>query len=167
MSVSGAGERKVYRPPVICMALAWVASAGFFVVGLSMVTIGPSQHDGASAVAVGAVVLLFSLWVGAVAATNRLVVTPAGLVYSYYLRRRAVSWAEIQSFGVGGTRGMMRWPTVVIWRNDSSAVVTNLASLTRTYPARIADELTAWHRRLAPPRSGSSRDTGVREPGTR
>jgi len=37
-----------------------------------MVTIGPSQRDGASAVALGALVLL-SLWVGAVLATNRLI----------------------------------------------------------------------------------------------
>ncbi len=100
--------------------------------------------------AVGALLLLFPLWVGAVVATNRLVVTPAGLVYSYYLHRRAVSWAEVQSFGVGASRTMMRWPTVVICRNDGSALVTNLASFTRTYPARIADELTAWQRQLAP-----------------
>jgi len=61
-----------------------------------------------------------------------------------------VSWAEIQSFGVGASRGMLRWPTLVIGRNDGSVLVTNLASFSRTYPARAADELTAWQRQLAP-----------------
>ena len=117
---------------------------------MSMVTIGPSHRGGASAAVVGALVLLLSLGIGAALATNRLIVTPAGLVYSFRLRRRAVSWAEIQSFGVGASRGMLRWPTLVIGRNDRSVLVTNLASFSRTYPARVADELTAWQRQLAP-----------------
>ncbi len=45
---------------------------------------------------------------------------------------------------------MLRWPTLVIGRNDGSVLVTNLASFSRTYPARAADELTAWQRQLAP-----------------
>lgn len=148
--MSGAGELKVYRPPFVCIALGLVCSAIFFIVGLSMVTIGPSQHDAASAAAVGALVLLFSLLLGATLATNRLIVTPAGLVHWKNLRRRVVSWAEVQSFGVGASRSMMGWPTLLIHRNDGSLLVTNLASFTRTNPARIADELTAWQRQLAP-----------------
>jgi hypothetical protein len=33
--------------------------------------------------------------------------------------------------------------------HDGSLLVTNLAGFTRTYPARVADELTAWRRQLA------------------
>jgi len=43
----------------------------------------------------------------------------------------------------------MGWPTLVIRRTNGSLLVTNLASFTRTYPARIADELTACQRQLA------------------
>jgi len=151
--MSGAGELTVYRPPFLGIALGLACAAIFFIVGLSMVTIGPSQHDWA-AVAFGALVLLVSLWLGATLATNRLIVTPVGLVNCKNLRRRVVSWAEVRSFGVGLTRGSMRWPTLVIHRNDGSQLVTNLASFTRTYPARIADELTAWQRQLAPAAHG-------------
>ena len=139
---------KVYRPPVLSRVIAWVATGVSFLVGLSMVTIGPSQRDGASTVAVGALVLLLSLWLWTALATYRLNVTPAGLVYGNYLRRRVVGWAEVQSFGVGPGRGRMRYPTVVIRQNDGLLVVTNLANFTSTYPARIADELTAWQHQL-------------------
>ena len=121
--MSAVSELKVYRPPLLCLALGWVVFAAFFLVGMSMVTIGPSQRGGASAAVVGALVLLLSLGIGAALATNRLIVTPAGLVYSFRLRRRAVSWAEIQSFGVGASRGMLRWPTLVIGRNDGLVLV--------------------------------------------
>ncbi len=148
--MSGAGELKVYRAPALCRALAWVPCAIFFVLGVDGVTIGARQPYPALGVAVGVFGLLFSLSLGTALATNRLIVTPAGLVYCNNLRRRAISWTDVQSVRVGASRGRMRWPAVVICRNDGSALVTNLASFTRTYPARIADELTAWQRQLAP-----------------
>jgi hypothetical protein len=158
VSVNGAGKLKVYRPPFLSLALAWVGAGLFFVVGLSMVTIGPSHRDGASSVVLGALALLLALSIGTVLATNRLTVTSAGLVYRNNLRRRVVSWAEVQSFGVGKSRNRMQWPTLVIRRNGGSLLVTNLASFTRTYPARVAAELTAWQRQLAPAGPGSSLD---------
>jgi hypothetical protein len=45
---------------------------------------------------------------------------------------------------------MMRWPSVVICRNDGSVLVTNVVSFTRTFPARAANELAWWQRRLVP-----------------
>ena len=80
----------------------------------------------------------------------RLTVTPAGLVYQNFLRRKVLSWAEIQSFDVGPSRGMIRWPSLVISRKDGTLLVTSLASYTRTYPTRVAHELTAWQQKLAP-----------------
>ena len=147
--MSGTGVLKVYRPPFFSLALGWLFAGFWFLLGLSMVTIGPSQRDWGS-VGVGVVVLLIGLWTFAVLATNRLIVTPAGVACSYYLRRRVVGWAEVQSFGVGRSRGTNPYPTVVIHRKDGSVLVTNLSSFTRKYPARIADELTAWQHRLAP-----------------
>lgn len=148
--MGGAAELKVYRASFIAIAPAWVGSVIFFVVGLSTVTIGPSQHGGVGSVVVGTLALLVSVWMAAVLATNRLIVTPGGLVHWNYLRRRSVGWAEVQSFGVGPSRTPMRWPGLVIRRNDGSAMVTNVVAFTRRYPARIADELAAWQRQLAP-----------------
>ncbi len=142
-------ELKVYRASLICIAPGWACFAGFLIVGLSMVTVGPDDHGGALSVVVGASVLLMSLWAGAVLATNRLIVTPAGLVYWNYLRRKSIGWPEIRSFGVGPGRSRMRWPALVIRLDDGSATVTNLASFTRTHPARIGDELGALQRELA------------------
>ncbi len=62
--MSAVSELKVYRPPLLCLALGWVVFAAFFVVGMSMVTIGPSHRGGASAAVVGALVLLLSLGSG-------------------------------------------------------------------------------------------------------
>ena len=116
---------------------------------MGLVTTGAHQSYPALNVVVGALVLLLSLWMGAVLATNRLVVTPAGLVHWNYLRRRALSWAEVRSFGVGRSRTMMRWPGLVIGRTDGSVLATNVVAFTRKYPARVADELTAWQNQLA------------------
>jgi hypothetical protein len=143
-------ELKVYRASFISIALAWVCLAGFLLVGLSMVTIGPHEHGGVLGVVIGALLLVFSLWAGAVLATNRLIVTPPGLIYWNYLRRKSIGWPEIRSFGVGPGRSRMRWPALVIHLDDGSVTATNLASFTRKYPARIADELDALQRQLAP-----------------
>jgi hypothetical protein len=35
----------------------------------------------------------------------------------------------------------MRWPGLVIRRNEGSVLVTNVVAFTKRYPARIADEL--------------------------
>jgi hypothetical protein len=148
--VSSAGELRIYRAPFVPLALGWVCCAGFFFVGLSMVTVGPSQHDAVGSVVVGTAVLLLSAWLGAVLATNRLTVTEAGLVYRYNLRRRLIGWPEIRSFGVGPSRSRMRWPCLVIQLDNGSVTVNALSSFTATYPARVASELSAMQRGLAP-----------------
>jgi hypothetical protein len=145
---------KEYRAPFSCLAPAWLGSVGFFIIGLATVASGPSQRYPALSVAVGGLLLLLSLWLAAVLATNRLIVTSAGLVHCNYLRRRFISWAEIQSFGVGPSRSMSRWPALVIRRNDGSVLVTNVVSFTRKYPARAAEELAAWQRQNATAASG-------------
>lgn len=62
--MSRAGQPRVYRPPVVPVALGWACWAIFFVVGLSMVTIGPSQRDAVGSVVVGTAVLLLCTWLG-------------------------------------------------------------------------------------------------------
>jgi Bacterial PH domain len=147
--MSGVDKLKDYRPPFVSVALAWIFTGLWLVLGLSMVTIGPSERDWGGTV-IGALMLLVALGLVGHLATSRLTVTPAGVVSRNYLRRKFVSWAEIQSFDVGPSSGRMRYPTVVIRRKDGSPVVTCVASFTRTYPARIADELRDWQRQLEP-----------------
>lgn len=147
--MSSTGELRVYRAPLVSAALGWVVCGGFFFVGLSMVTVGPSQHDAVSSLAVGTLVLLLSAWLGAVLTTNRLIVTQAGLVYRHNLRRRIVGWPEIRSFGVGPSRSRGRWPCLVIQLDNGSVTVNGLSSFTAKYPARIASELSAMQRELA------------------
>ena len=148
------GVLKVYRPPFLSRAIGWVATGVWFLIGVVTAAGSPGAPGKGGTtgvvlgVAVGVIAALSSVWMGAVLATNRLIVTSAGLTYSHNLRRRLIGWAEVQSFGVGPGRGRMRYPTVVIRRNDSSMLVTNLASFTSTYPARVANELTAWQRQL-------------------
>jgi hypothetical protein len=148
--MSATAELKVYRASVVCVVPAWPVPVIFFVIGLGGVTIGARQSYPALNVVIGALALLFSLWLGAVLATNRLIVTPVGLLVWNYLRRSSVSWAEVRSFGVGPSRSPMRWPGLIIRRNDGSVLMTNVVAFTRRYPARIADELAAWQRDLAP-----------------
>jgi|SRR5215469_628810 len=151
-----ADELDVYRAPFACLAPAWVGAGVLFIVGLSMVTIGPSQRGAIGSVAVGALGLLFSVWLGAVLATNRLVVARAGLVHCKNLRRRVISWSEVESFRVSGSGTPMRWPAVVICRNDGSVLVTSVVSFTMTFPSRVADELAWWQRRLVPATLGQT-----------
>lgn len=148
--MSSAGQLRVYRAPFVSVALGWVCWAIFFVVGLSTVTIGPGEHDAVGSLVVGIPVLLLSAWLGAVLATNRLTVTEAGLVYWYNLRRRLIGWPEIRSFGVGPSRSRMRWPCLVIQLDNGSVAVNSLSSFTATYPARVANELSAMQREAAP-----------------
>jgi hypothetical protein len=148
--VSSASEPRVYRAPFVSVALGWAGCVGFFVVGLSMVTIGPSQHDAVGSVVVGTLVLVLSAWLGAVLATNRLTVTEARLFYWYNLRRRLIGWPEIRSFGVGPSRSRMRRPYLVIQLDNGSVTVNSLSPFTATYPARVASELSAMQRELAP-----------------
>jgi hypothetical protein len=95
-------------------------------------------------------VLFFSLVLAAVLATNRLIVTSAGLIYWNNLRRRTIGWPELRSFGVGKSRSAVRWPALVFRLNDGSVTVTNVVSFTIKYPVRVADELGALQRQHAP-----------------
>jgi hypothetical protein len=144
-----AAELRVYRARSRSVGLAWAGCAGFFVVGLSMVTVGSGQHGGVGVVVLSALALLFCAWLGSVLATNRLIVTAAGLVYWNNLRSRHIGWSEIRSFGVGPGRSKMRWPCLVIHLGNGSVTVTSLSSFTATYPARVAGELSALRRELA------------------
>jgi len=121
--MSGAAEWRVYRAQLISVAGGYVGALGFFLVALSMV-VSPRLSGGVSV-------------------TNRLIVTPAGLVHWNYLRHRSVGWPEVQSFGVGQSRTPMRWPGLVIRRNEGSVLVTNVVAFTKRYPARIARRLAA------------------------
>jgi hypothetical protein len=154
--MAGSVELKVYRASPASIAPAWIGAAGCCIVGLAMMSSGASV--GVSGVVVGAVALAASLWLGAGLATNRLVVTSAGLVYRNNLRRKYISWGEVQSFGVAPGRSQMGWPVLAIYLVNGSRLPTNVGAFTRGYPARIAHELLTWRQQLAPatPTGGDS-----------
>jgi hypothetical protein len=124
--------------------------AAFLLVGLAMVTIGPSQPEAVYSVIIGAIALLVALWLGAAVATSRLTVTPAGLVSWNFLRRRSVGWAEIRSFSVVPGSSLISWPSLAIFPDDGSVVATCVSSFAGKYPARVAAELTSLQRELTP-----------------
>jgi hypothetical protein len=127
-----------------------VCITALFIVGLTMITIGPSQRGGAAYVVIGVMLLLVSLWFGAITTTNRLIVNAAGLVYWHNLRKSLIGWPEIQSFGVGPSRSAGRYPCPIVYLKEGKITVTSLASFTGKRPARIVGELTAFQRDLRP-----------------
>ena len=141
--------RKVYRASSGTRVLGWVCAAGFFLVGV-VTAVGSPGHPGKGGtagvilgVAVGVLVTLFSVMLGAVMATNSLIVTPARLIHRDNLRSLPLTWPAIESFTVGPSRTLMRWPALVICLRDDSRVVTSVISFTARYPAMVARELTA------------------------
>jgi hypothetical protein len=125
----------------------WILVVGFFLIGVVTAT-GSPGHPGKGGtigvvfgVAVGVLVALLSLWMGAVLATNSLIVTSAGLIHRHNLRRRLIGWPEIESFTVGPGRGR-KGPVLIVRLSDGSQVITSITSHTG-YPDRIARELTA------------------------
>ena len=77
------------------------------------------------------------------------------------MRRRSVEWSQIQSFRVGPGRSPGAWPTVIVTLNAGTRIRTDVAAYRRSYPARIAAELTALQRQYAPPTSPSGSDPGT------
>jgi len=141
-------EKWIYRPSRVLITVPLVAAAVFFLIGLGLVVADPGQAGRAPSVAIGAFVMLIAVWLGAVWTTSRLIVTPAGLVYWSYLRRRSVGWPEIRSFGVTPGSSLTGWPALFIELSDGSTRVTCVSSFAGRYPARVANELAVLHREL-------------------
>lgn len=140
--------RKVYRAPGAVIVPGCIVFACLLVIGLGTAVSSPgAPGKGGTAgavlgVAVGMCCVLFSLWGGAIVATNGLTVTSAALVHRSSLRSTTIGWPEIESFTVGPGRGRMRWPAVIIVMKNGSRVVTSVASYTARRPAQVARELT-------------------------
>ena len=139
--------RKTYRAPGRVPGWAFVAI--FFLVGV-VIAVGSPGNPGKGGtpgvvlgVIVGASVALLALLMGAVLATNCVIVTPAGVIHRNNLRSKPIGWPEIESFTVGPGRGRMQWPALIIRLNDGSRVITNVTSFRAKYPALVARELTA------------------------
>jgi|HubBroStandDraft_6_1064221.scaffolds.fasta_scaffold1402312_1 hypothetical protein len=100
---------------------------------------------------------------GAVLATNSLIVTSAGLICRTNLRRRVIGWPEIDSFTVGPGRGRMRWPALIVRLDDGSKVITGVSSFTTGHLVPVARELTALQASAAAT-AVTSQDTTASEP---
>jgi hypothetical protein len=136
--------RLVFRPSPPSYVVGWVLTTFFVLLGLVLVLGGP----GWGARIVGVVLLLIAAFFIRAMDTSVLIATPAELVYWDWTRRRSLEWTEVQSFHVGPGRG--GWPTVIITLKTGTRIPTQVAAYRRSYPARIAAELTALQRQYAP-----------------
>ena len=138
--------RLVFRPSPPSFVVGWVLTTSFVLLGLVLVLGG----QGWGARIVGVVLLLLAAFFIRAMATSVLIATPAELVYWDWTRRRSLEWTEVQSFHVGRGRGRGGWPTVIITLKTGTRISTQVAAYRRSYPARIAVELTALQRQYAP-----------------
>jgi hypothetical protein len=140
---------RVYRAQRLARVLGWLVILVFFMVGVVTATGSPGDPGKGGTigvvlgVAIGISVILLSLWAGAVAVTSSLIVTSTGLIHRNNLRKRLISWPEIDSFTVeaGQRRMSMHWPTLVVRLKDGTKVFTNVTSFTAAHPTRVAREL--------------------------
>lgn len=143
-------EKRVYRPSRVMTTPLLVIAVAFFLIGSAVAATDPGDAARAPSVAIGVFVMLIAAWLGAVWMTSRLIVTPAGLIHWSYLRRRSVGWPEIRSFGVTPSSPLTSWPSLYLGLCDGSTLVTCVSSFAGRYPARVAAELAALHREVAP-----------------
>ena len=153
--------RQVFRPSPPNYVIGWVVVTFFVLLGLGFVGAGPSAGNWVWPEIMGVLLLLLAAFGVRSMATSVLIATPAELVYWDWMRRRSVEWTEILSFRVGRGRSRGGWPAVIITLNNGTLIRTEVAAYRRSYPARIAVELTALQRQYAPapPSSGSDSST--------
>ena len=150
--------RQVFRPSPPNYVVGWVLTTVFALLGLAFVLGGPGRADWVGPEITGVTLLLLAAFSIRAMATSVLIASPAGLVYWVWTRRRSVEWTAIESFGVGAGRSRGGWPAVIITLNTGTRIRTEVAAYRRSYPARIAAELTALQRQYAPPPSSSGSD---------
>jgi hypothetical protein len=143
--------RQVFRPSPPNYVIGWVVTIVFVLLGLGFVVGGLTRRAWFWPEFTGVVLLLLAVYIIRAMATSALVATPAELVYWDWRRRRSLAWTEIRSIGVGRGRSRSGWPAVIITLNTGTRIRTVVTAYRRSYPARIAAELTALHRQYAPP----------------
>ncbi len=149
--------RLVFRPPPPSYVAVWVLTTFFVLLGLVFVLGGPGWGDRI----VGVSLLLSAAFFIRAMATSVLIATPAELVYWDWTRRRSLEWTEVQSFDVGPGRSRGGWPTVIITLKTGTMILTQVAAYRRSYPARIAAELTALQRQYTPVPPSPAGDQGT------
>jgi hypothetical protein len=148
-------SRRVYRTQRAARVFAWILALFVFLLGVVIATGSPSEPGKGGTIGVilgvlgGVFGVLLSLWMGAFLATDGLTVSSDGLINRRNLRRRLMSWSEVESFTVGPGRGRMRYPTLIICLTDGSQVLTSVTSFTARHPSQVARELTGLQRSAA------------------
>lgn len=149
--------RMVFRPSPPSYVIGWALATFFVLIGLGLLLGGPGWGDRVAGVAP----LLPAAFLIRAMATSVLIATPAELVYWDWTRRRPLEWTEVKSFHAGPGRGRGQWPTVIITLKTGATIYTQVAAYRRSYPARIAAELTALQRQYAPAPPSSVGDQGT------
>jgi hypothetical protein len=142
--------RQVFRPSPTSYVIGCVLTTFFLFFGLVLVLGGAGESDWVGQEVTGVGLLLVAAFFIRAMATSVLMATPAELVYWDWTRRRSLEWTEIQSFHAGRSRSRGGWPTVIITLKTGNTIPTQVAAHRRSYPDRIAAELTALQRQYAP-----------------
>lgn len=131
-----------YRVPASQLVPWLIVSAGFIMIGLSVLT-QPLHQVGPGGVVAAAVALA----VGCVGAALRLTVdvtlTPAGISYRYNFRRRAIPWASIDSFRIAPAPGWGSWWCIAVDVQQRGDIRIPVAG-SRRYVQRVISELEAY-----------------------
>ena len=155
--VAGRTVLKTYRSK-IPIAGGSVAALGCFIVGLSV--LDPESHAGASGVFVAVLCLGASAVLGAALITNRLIVTTEGIISWHTFRKRVIPWLSVRSFQVGGPRGLLPWPGLVV-KSDSGFVRIDSIVGTKSFVQGVASELLAFQRDNISPSDGRRQSHGT------
>jgi hypothetical protein len=120
-----------------------VAALGFFMVGLGGVI--PESHAGASGIVLSVFSLAFSLLLFVAVMTDRLVVSPKGIESWHTLRRKVIPWSSVRLFEVGGPRGLLPWPGLVVNSYTGYIRIDSIVGR-RSFVDKVASELRAFQR---------------------
>lgn len=136
---------RVYRSRV-SLVLMLVISTVLLLVGLSILTV----DSGTGNLVFGSLWLVFSVALGSLALTERLVVSDWGLEFRHNFRTKSIPWSAINTFGVGKSRSLIHWPCLVINSSDGYVMVGSLSG-SNSFVKQIASELESKKREISEP----------------
>ena len=114
----------------------------YLLIGVTMVA-SPGLVGGASGVAVGGIVVAFSICVGGAIATNRIIVTSRELVIFYNFRRTVIPLSSITRCWPGRTAIAGFWLVLIIETPTEKTLARSVCG-SRKFVKGVADQLNEY-----------------------
>ena len=131
-----------YRVPATQLVPALIAAALFLLVGLGALS-EPWRQVGVGGVVIAVLGGGAGVYAAAVALTNQVTLTPAGISYRSNLRSAAIPWALVESFRVGPSARWGGWSCVLVDVSQRGSVRLPVAGA-RRYVRRTMAEFDAY-----------------------